>query len=205
MPETTTTTKRRPVSPASSAKRRPQRRERILHEAIRLFGERGFTETGIDEIGAAAGISGPGVYRHFESKQQILEAAVRSASERVVERTQAIIERAASAREALDQLVLHLVASVVEAPALLTVLYRERHHLDRDAHEVMDRAYHLYVEEWVRVLQQINPSLPADEARVATHAAIAIGFSSAQFQSGLPPERLAPLVDGLIRRALQVC
>lgn len=205
MAERTLTTSRPPTGSSAAAKRRPHRRDRILHEAIALFSERGFTDTGIDEIGAAAGISGPGVYRHFESKQQILEEALRSATERVLEHTHSIVERAGSPREAFDLLVRGLVGAVVDAPALLAVLYRERHHLDRQARAAMDETYYLYVEEWVKVLVQIHPSLTAEEARVSMHAVMAIAFSSAQFQSGLPPERLAPLVDGLIRRALDFC
>ncbi|MBI0385672.1 helix-turn-helix transcriptional regulator, partial [Streptomyces albiflaviniger] len=38
----------------------PSRREQILKEAARLFAERGFHGVGVDEIGAAVGISGPG-------------------------------------------------------------------------------------------------------------------------------------------------
>lgn len=205
MSERTLTTSRRATRSGGGTKHRPHRRERILHEAVALFSERGFTDTGIDEIGAAAGISGPGIYRHFESKQQILEEALRSASERVLERTHSIVEHAGSPREAFDQLISGLVGAVVDAPALLAVLYRERHHLDRQARAAMDETYYLYVEEWVKVLVQIHSSLTDEEARVAMHAVMAIAFSSAQFQSGLPLERLAPLVDGLIRRALDFC
>ena len=48
------------------------RREQILKEAARLFAERGFHGVGVDEIGAAVGISGPGLYRHFAGKDAML-------------------------------------------------------------------------------------------------------------------------------------
>ena len=47
-------------------------REQILREAARLFAERGFHGVGVDEIGAAVGISGPGLYRHFAGKDAML-------------------------------------------------------------------------------------------------------------------------------------
>ena len=50
----------------------PTRREQILKEAARLFAERGFHGVGVDEIGAAVGISGPGLYRHFAGKDAML-------------------------------------------------------------------------------------------------------------------------------------
>ncbi|MEE1802469.1 TetR/AcrR family transcriptional regulator [Streptomyces sp. JV176] len=50
----------------------PTRREQILKQAARLFAERGFHGVGVDEIGAAVGISGPGLYRHFAGKDAML-------------------------------------------------------------------------------------------------------------------------------------
>lgn len=57
--------------------RRPTR-ERVLTEAMRLFGEQGYAGTSIAQIEAAAGLS-PGsgsLYRHFRSKQELLTEAV---------------------------------------------------------------------------------------------------------------------------------
>ena len=49
------------------------RRELLLRAAADLFAARGFHDVGMDDIGAAAGITGPGVYRHFASQQALLE------------------------------------------------------------------------------------------------------------------------------------
>ena len=57
----------------SSTAARP-RREQLLQCAADLFSARGYHAVGIDDIGAAAGISGPGVYRHFPGKQALLAA-----------------------------------------------------------------------------------------------------------------------------------
>jgi len=56
----------------------PSTRERIITEAIRLFGEHGFRRTTVGEIEQAAGLvprSG-GLYKHFRSKEEVLEAAI---------------------------------------------------------------------------------------------------------------------------------
>jgi AcrR family transcriptional regulator len=58
-----------PDGPAPAA---PTRREQILAAAAELFAHRGFHGVGIDDIGAAVGISGPGVYRHFRNKDAVL-------------------------------------------------------------------------------------------------------------------------------------
>jgi AcrR family transcriptional regulator len=54
-------------------------RQRIITEAMRLFGEQGYAATTIAQIEAAAGLS-PGsgsLYRHFPSKQSLLAEGVR--------------------------------------------------------------------------------------------------------------------------------
>ena len=44
----------------------------ILDSAKRLFYERGYDGVGVDEIGAASGVTGPAIYRHFTGKEEIL-------------------------------------------------------------------------------------------------------------------------------------
>ncbi|GAB2655831.1 TetR/AcrR family transcriptional regulator [Nocardia goodfellowii] len=55
-------------------------RERIITEALRLFGARGFAGTTVAQIESAAGLSGGSgaLYRHFPSKDALLLEAVRS-------------------------------------------------------------------------------------------------------------------------------
>ncbi|MFJ6215139.1 TetR/AcrR family transcriptional regulator [Streptomyces sp. NPDC092296] len=55
-------------------------RTRVVEEAMRLFGEQGYTKTTIAEIERAAGLS-PGsgaLYRHFRSKEELLAEGVRA-------------------------------------------------------------------------------------------------------------------------------
>lgn len=54
-------------------------RQRIIDQAMRLFGEQGYAATTVAQIEAAAGLS-PGsgsLYRHFPSKQALLAEGVR--------------------------------------------------------------------------------------------------------------------------------
>jgi AcrR family transcriptional regulator len=48
-----------------------ERRTLIVEAAGRLFGERGYDGTRIDEIATAAGVTKPIVYRHFGSKRDL--------------------------------------------------------------------------------------------------------------------------------------
>lgn len=57
----------------SASHRLPARERRALIEdaAARLFAERGYSATSVADIVAAAGVSKPMLYRHFESKQDL--------------------------------------------------------------------------------------------------------------------------------------
>jgi AcrR family transcriptional regulator len=57
-----------PVRPRLPA---AERRVLIEHAAARLFAERGYELTTVAEIAAAAGVSKPMLYRHFESKKEL--------------------------------------------------------------------------------------------------------------------------------------
>lgn len=61
------------------------RRDQIRREAARLFAARGFLGVGVDEIGKAVGISGPGLYRHFAGKDAMLADLLVGISERLLD------------------------------------------------------------------------------------------------------------------------
>jgi AcrR family transcriptional regulator len=48
-----------------------QRRATIVEAAGRLFGERGYDATRLDDIAAAAGVTKPILYRHFDTKRAL--------------------------------------------------------------------------------------------------------------------------------------
>ena len=60
------------------------RREEILTAAAALFARRGFHGVTIDDIGAAAGLSGPGIYRHFPGKEAMLSEMLLGISQRLL-------------------------------------------------------------------------------------------------------------------------
>jgi AcrR family transcriptional regulator len=61
------------VAKASPKRRLPgaERRELILEAGGRLFGERGYAHVTLDEVAAAAGVTKPILYRHFDSKKAL--------------------------------------------------------------------------------------------------------------------------------------
>ena len=55
-------------------------RDAIMTAAAGLFRERGFRETSLGDIGAAAGVSGPAIYRYFKSKGELLSVLIEEAA-----------------------------------------------------------------------------------------------------------------------------
>jgi len=71
------------------------KREVLLDTATRLFTEHGFKATGIAEILGVAGCAKGTLYQHFESKEALIEAALRRMGERYRARFVEAVERAA--------------------------------------------------------------------------------------------------------------
>ncbi len=53
-----------------------ERKNQIVHEAIRLFGRHGFDGVTIRKLAEACGITEPALYRHFASKEAIYDAVL---------------------------------------------------------------------------------------------------------------------------------
>src|ERR1700678_4792608 len=65
----------------TSSSRRELVMSEILEHATRLFAERGYDGTTLQDIAAAVGITRPGLYNYISSKEQLLAELVRDVSE----------------------------------------------------------------------------------------------------------------------------
>ena len=82
------------------------RRDQILEIAVRLFAERGYHGVSMDDIGAAAGVTGPALYHHFAGKEAMLAAALTPVSEGLLAGgRERVAAHAATPGRALDALV----------------------------------------------------------------------------------------------------
>jgi AcrR family transcriptional regulator len=178
------------------------RREKILAAAAELFRKRGFHGTGIDDIGAAVGITGPGVYRHFEGKHDLLAAIM----ERGIARHQVIVEEAlattSTPRKALERFVTLSARALVEDQDLTAIYFQEMRNLPADDRARLGRMQRLLIEEWVHVLSQVRPELGDEEARLTVRAVGGLMNSLAYYHSSLDPARLQELLAKMAMAAL---
>src|SRR5205814_1532480 len=177
---------------------RGERRERILASATSLFEENGFHGAGIDDIAAAAGVTGPAIYRHFKNKDAVLVALF----DRLAERLTAILETVAAyeGRQALETLVRLHVRLAFDQRALIVVYISEERNLPEPERRRARRFQRAYVEAWADLLRPLRADLSDEERRSAVHAAIGLLNSTGyRRQVGLPRARAE---DQLARMAL---
>ena len=177
------------------------RSEQILLAAARLFAERGYGATGIDDIGAEVGVSGPAIYWHFSGKQALLAAMLTTVSERLLAGGQAQVAAAADAAEALGALLTMHVEFALDEPDLIVVQSRELRHLDRDQAHSVRALQRQYVDVWVEVMERLHPSVPRVRLVAAVQAAIGL-VNSTPHVGRLPRKQLAPLLHDMALAAL---
>ncbi|GBE65115.1 TetR family transcriptional regulator [Mycobacterium sp. MFM001] len=146
------------------------RRAQLLAAAERLFAERGFLAVRLEDIGAAAGVSGPAIYRHFPNKESLLVELLVGISTRLLAGAREVKSRSADPAEALDGLIdFHLEFALGE-PDLIRIQDRDLAHLPAAAERQVRRAQRQYVEVWVGVLRELEPGLAEADARLMAHA-----------------------------------
>ena len=146
------------------------RRGTILHAALELFEQRGFQGVGIDEVGDAAGISGPAVYRYYDSKVDLLVDAYEQAGERVLVGVDDAIRRARSAPDALRRLAASYAEVALDSGALITVTEREGWFVPEEHRARIGRRSRDIRDGWAAVVGELRPELPEAELRTVVRA-----------------------------------
>jgi AcrR family transcriptional regulator len=187
--------------PSPTAHRRPSRREQILAAAAEKFARYGFHGVGIDDIGAAVGISGPALYRHFRSKDAMLAEMLTGISDKLLVGGQERVAAARDARDALDRLVRWHVEFALSEPALITVQLRDLDSLAEPDRRKVRELQRSYVEVWVDVLCQVHPELERPTARAAAHAVFGL-INSTPHSAHLTPKTMSSLLHDMALAAL---
>jgi len=166
------------------APRRRSRRDEILEIAVGLFAARGYHGVSMDDIGSAAGVTGPALYHHFAGKEAMLVAALIPVSEGLLGGGKERVARhPEDAQAALVDLIEFHVEFALANPAVIALHLHELDRLPDEPRRQIRRLQRLYVEEWVTVLSTLRPELDAGEARVLAHSAFGL-MNSTPFLGG---------------------
>lgn len=155
-------------------KAKESRRNALLTAAVRLFAERGFERVSLEELGAAVGISGPAVYRHFPAKHAVLASLLTGVSEGLLAGGQAVVAQEAEAFELLRELIAFHVDFALTQPDVIRVQDRELESLDEADRHAVRALQRRYVELWVGLLGQVRPGESAADLRTRAHAAFGL-------------------------------
>lgn len=138
----------------------------------------------MDDVGAAAGVTGPALYHHFAGKEAMLVAALIPVSEGLLEGGRArVAEHPGDTRKALESLIDFHVEFALANPAVIALHLHELDRLPEEPRRQIRRLQRLYVEEWVTVLTALRAELSPAEARVLAHAAFGL-MNSTPFLGG---------------------
>lgn len=188
-----------PVAPA----RRRTRRDEILQIAVGLFAARGYHGVSMDDIGSAAGVTGPALYHHFAGKEAMLIAALNPVSESILRGgRERVAENRDDPRSALESLVEFHVEFALTNPAVIALHLHELDRLPAEPRRQIRKLQRLYVEEWVGVLTALRPELDGAEARVLAHAAFGLMNSTPFLAGEVDRQRRAELLRAATLSAL---
>ena len=137
----------------------------------------------LEDIGAAAGVSGPAIYRHFPNKEALLVELLVGVSTRLMAGGHAVVDAAPDPAAALTGLIEFHLDFAFDEPDLIRIQDRDFANLPPTAQRQVRRAQRRYVETWVTALRDLDPGLVEERARVMAHAAFGL-LNSTQHSVG---------------------
>ena len=152
------------------------KREILLTHAVKLFERNGFEATSLNDIGTAAGVTGPNLYSYFESKADLLETALTRGVSALWLLINRVLRDNDEPADALRDLVRGYLQLALERTILTSTLLSGQQNVDDDARARQRE----YIAEWVALLRASRPGLDETSARVSVHTALAVIHIMAQ-------------------------
>jgi AcrR family transcriptional regulator len=202
----------RPGSPAQQgnatqrSKAKENRRQALLTAAASLFAADGFNRVSLEDLGAAAGVSGPAVYRHFPGKQAVLADLLVTVSQELLDGGRHVVDNNPDPLAALQRLVEFQVDFALGKPDVIRVQDRDFSNLSEQDQSQVRALQRSYVEVWVDVLARIHPGTDPSELRMRAHATFGL-INSTPHSVRSHGRRIAavaarPLLEGMALAAL---
>jgi AcrR family transcriptional regulator len=149
-------------------------RQEILRTAARLFQQRGYDATSMNDVAAALKLSKGGLYHHFQSKDEILFEIMNHAMEITQERVLNPVRAIGDPAERLRALIrLHIEVVLSPRDREITVMLHENHPLPpalRKRINVRKKDYIHFVENLMGEVQKSRNAKSAVSPRAAAFA-----------------------------------
>jgi AcrR family transcriptional regulator len=178
------------------------RRSALLHSAAALFAERGFERVSLEDLGAAVGVSGPAVYRHFANKQAVLAALLIDVSRELVAGADSVIASSADAASTLRSLIAFHVDFALSNADVIVVQDRDLDSLGTPDRDVVRSLQRGYIEAWVGVLAAIHPAPSTAELRIRARATFGLINSTPHSARTSPKAAVRTLLESMALAAI---
>jgi AcrR family transcriptional regulator len=179
------------------------RREEILGIAAELFAARGFHGVSVAELGAACGMSGPALYKHFAGKDALLAEMLVSTSEELLTIGRLRVRQAATPRDAVADLVDWHISFALDRRATIVIQDRDWSALPDEAREQVRTLQRKYVDLWARALRQVHHDLKPLEAKARVHAVFGL-LNSTPHSALIPDARMRSMLHEMALAALWI-
>lgn len=179
------------------------RRDQILATAAELFAARGFHGVSVADLGAACGISGPALYKHFVSKDAVLAEMLVSISHELLDVGRQRVASADTPGHTVTALVDWHVDFALRHRPLIVVQDRDWESLPVDAREQVRTLQRQYVDLWATQLRTLHAGLGEDRARAMAHATFGL-INSTPHSGLLPDAEMRALLTDMALRSLGV-
>lgn len=155
-------------------------RRRFLDAAARLFAERGFHAVSIGELGTEVGVSGPALYRHFPSKEAMLEEILLGTSEYLLQGGQEIAASEHASDESLVRALIdfHLEFALAHRD-VIRVQDRELATLPDEANRQVRMLQRQYLNLWADAAGRLRPTESPVQLQVLMHGLFGLLNSTA--------------------------
>lgn len=178
----------------SRAEAKAARREQLLEVAKQLYARHGFHGVRLDDLGKGAGISAPAVYRHFSSKEAVLEELLVGISQYLQSGGETIVadftsspaddpsgsqsdpadariaSAPADAKSVLRRLIEFHVDFAMSEPELIRIQDRDLAALPEASRRTVRRLQRSYVSRWAEVVSAAHPTWSLEASTVRVHA-----------------------------------
>jgi AcrR family transcriptional regulator len=175
------------------------RRRELIAIAADLFAEQGFAKVTVDDIGRAAGVSGPALYHHFEGKEAMLGEMLVGISEYLLDGGRRVTD--VGGDDVLERLIEFHAEFAVDDRSLITVHFRELLHAPPDDQARVRSLQNEYVDLWTAAMRRRFPELPRARALAAVHATFGL-INSTPHSARLPRAAMLDLLTDMATSAL---
>jgi TetR/AcrR family transcriptional regulator, cholesterol catabolism regulator len=150
------------------------REQQIMRQALRLFGQVGFSGTSLQNLADDLGITRPALYYYFSSKEELLWRLIGTLGDQLLEEVLPIVSEHMPPQEKLRKLVASHTRAILGNPDAFKVYFAERHKVGPRRDRQLRRGEEQYMTLYEDVIAEAQESGvvrtgdPQVLARVAT-------------------------------------